>query len=1610
MDFDSDYPYPASLNREDDSRPYFFDQPIRDRLRDGLDSTNFVVVDQLLRTFRVPSSGIGLVALANEISQGLSLLQTIVPTFPMPSWHGRIGQVISPLEALLANDAARDLSSLRNLPRQPLRNFLAPTGKRVSITEIRLLRAIRALLALEMLVRKKEISFDFSEEYARWLAGKYPPELTPEHMETETLLELSSDKNLRPEAQKVLNHIAYALRYELDNPFGEDPSKTSLLLGKRSVDQNDDPDEDEDLADEVNSDPADLKDLLDSLLAAEAIATRRKFSGVPTFECMYPFELELVFPRILSKSEGKFSDEAFASELTVIIGVLPSQFHRVSLDGDVSQGFSIRADGRCVKVSLDRIIGRKTDTEQEGEAVAARCFEIPLPVEVARQIEVRRQKHFGATTLDQLFDVSMEVLRKSTKAMLRLISVSSHRATLTRLAHTWGRYVLSVSRDEVYASAIAIDFTIGTSANFNYLTIRAEKLKTILQICYRQIGYSGILAEVDIQDVQSLRLPNAAQVTELLTHLASETAAAISTLPKHCSNEQLIATHFIVVVNIFVMFKVLTATRPLEEETTTRSQLDLYNALLGVVDKRTAPYHEQRIVRLSKFLVRWLEIYLAWLRLVAYRLSGIIPQLAELINSATELNVTGDRHPLFFIINQSLETKCIGAKELKGVLDQYEIFPNGGRHWVDDLLRETDIDSATIMGQAGRANPSQEIFGRWSGAIPAVALKTVASAIDNWLDSLELTPTPSLNPRQYRSSGLTPDTKPYVPKLLQTDTAWSELKLLRSIAAPEPCPFTRSTVALAARFSEIFREWRRQAPPPGWIGVALSLILEDCVISEAELFGALAEIDGGTIYTSASSIFVDSRPQVLGIRRTQLSLITLHLARKLRSAGPAPTTFEHFEISETNGRHLGQTAASVRLALECGEAHFIMHAPSAVSSWARGLIFARTTRPDTVARHIFGLIERPKFDLRRRDRCVDAPSSVADALNRAKAALHNGGSHKDVLSTLREDLDQLNDHDLDSTGTKIEIGYLGSLAAKLDNLHTLLRYESGARTFVRLAAEAIEQHGADETDWRKIVKQALEGRHDNSAPDITAINFVLDWQGIDLHIFQRSSAPPSARTYADIVSLREAQCAENLLLRQSIHPGDDHHLAFVALGILKAHPLRWNALAHLRLCDLALDVSCPHLVISKEAGANLKSDNAPSVLRLTDSQLRENLTVIANLRRSRFPGDPLVPVFGDNKNPRSIETASRVHRLLTDALWRATGSPVIRVHDLRHHAISQRTHRLLAPSRKGSLDTLHLRQGLFECAVEAGQSCPQVSVENYGHDFDRLRAEHFSMIKDKLASASDIFVAAVTGVPAATLRKRHSRYPEYVPDLAEGFSWSNFGTGATIVPLESLVANGQDHIPVTQDDQRHQTHTPLAVYVGLRLLGDSREAARMVSGLSEERARPLETGLASATQRLGAPLQARCDINREIFLGAILNKNLAVAMTVAHPDRHLIARIERSLRVVGDEWTISDPLDALGLSPWISVWAANGISTELLIRPSKRSVIDSDLLAKANRSGFARARALAPRHFARGIGAILRFFPTPESATPPGKARTSPQNTFLLGACALSIHWHLTGE
>lgn len=1558
------------------------------------------VVDALIHAFRIPESGIGMIALAAATRRDLASLKSIAPKVFVPDWASRICEIVSPLSKSRGTDESRDLIALRDLPRLPIRDYLAPLGQGLPLSKVRILQAIRALLTLVILSTKGELTADLARELARWLNGKLPAGLDSATLTPYSLAQLVSAKNLRPETIKLINQIAFAIQNELRNPFGE-PVHEPLVIAKRNVSDG----HAKDGKEGPEAIQAVERDILSDRLAEQASATRRRFSGLVTSGELHHFELELAFPQILAFCNGDNDDEAFAAETAFHIGILPSQYHRFPLSFPGNRGYAICPEGNAIRLDLTKVIGGSA----EDEAADARAVIIPFPDEFARRIQKRLSKFPAAKSYDQLFSVPMDELQRSTRSMLRSISISSHRVTLTRLARSRGRYSLYHCRDEAYAALIGVDFLLGTTANFNYLSIRAERLKSILRVCYRGLGYAGDLATENVRDVRSPYLPNEHQVAALLTQLATKSAAAIASLPNHCRIQQLFATHSSIAKDIYVLTKFLTGSRPVEIETVTRTQVNLVQGLAAITDKRISPYHERRCIALPAYVVEWLGTYADWLRLVACRLSRTDREQAALINSAATSS-SQDWHPLFFSLNSEGASVPIGSQVLATTLASYGIASNAGRHWVDAVARDANIDSAAIMGHAGRGNPGQELFGRWSGATPSIALRPVSQVVDRWLDRLNLPHIPTITPRTDKRLTVPHNARPYVPKLLETNTGWMESASPRG-PSEEPCPLSRSTAAQAASFPRIFSLWRENTPPPGWAGVALSLVLEDGVICEAELLGVLAQIATGTVFESPDRVFVDSNTRSHGIRRTDLSIVTRQLARKVSANDAVPIALTDLDAPVKNWSASHVPPLSTKDIVAIAEAYVVMNFPAAVSAWARGETFARTSRPATVARGIHGRMEPPTFNLQRRVHRSIALRSTAEAIQLAKSKREGGASHETAINVLRDALECIRADGCDTVHTRMEIGYLLELSKTLSNLNTLLRYESGARSFIRLAADAIAESGADDIEWKQLIAVALEGRMDGSAPDITAINSALRWMGLDINVFRRTAAPPSSLSYAEIVSAREVTIAINLFEGQRRRLGDDYHLASIAILLLAELPLRWDSVAHLRLCDLTLTVPCPHLAITEEAGANLKSRNAVRVLRLTNQNLVRDLELLADVRRARFPDDPYVPLFGDANDPRSNETANRVHRLITDALWRATGSPVICVHDLRHHAITRRIHSFLSPGAHLTLDTLALRQGLIECAIDAGQSWPQVSMENYGHGMEQLRTQHYRGLLTELDPPSDVFIAAVTGVPAATIRKRRSRDPGYIPDLAEGFAWDDFGQGTTIVPLASLVDDSRDHIALTAEDGDHTTNTRRAVYVGLRLLGDREEVARAVSGLSFEHVQNLELAVATAPQRLGSALLARHDINRQVFLDDVLNTELAVAMSAIQPERSSIARIEKSLQRAGEEWTFANPQDALDLTAWIRIWAANDISTEFLLRPAERSVVDSDILGRARSAGFARARTLPPRHFRRGVRAILRFFPKSATATKTTRTRASPQKAFLVGACALAIlYYPLRGE
>lgn len=1584
-------------------RPYRTEPLTVAAMQNHLSSRASHVLSQLIETFAIPESGVGIQALLHELRADLLVLRKI---FAIPDWAIALEDLRISLVTEFGDDSVRDLASVRSQPKNGLRDYLAPLNTKLSPDRQRAVRAMRGAVTLKLIASHEQISTSLADEIKRWLSGDGPASLTLQNIRPQQLWTVRQSYPCDSLTARLVTHLIEALEARLDDPFKKvGPASTfTAPATQEAINDEEDGDKGESSTPASQNPP----DPLRGFVAEAGNAGVRLFSGVPTFHGMHPGELEMTMPQVIQQWRGNASDEGLAALLTLFTRILPSGFGRLPISADGGAGIWVDVTAGHVCWNLDEVISSHNKEKPFKRSSNDRFVRIPLPGEVANDLRSRLAKVVKARTIDQLFTLDMENLAKATKSMLRRLALSSHRPTLTRLSRTWARYILALCQDEVYAAAIGIDFTIGTSANFNYAMLLGTRLLKILPEAYKRVGLSGELPTGPLGDVGSLWLPDVHQVASFVESAINGVARTIRSLPRRTSKRAIQTAHNEVSVKLYAVFMLLLGSRPLSEETITRSRIDCTTGIGIKTDKRTAPYHERRLVCLAPTLRAWLQLYIAWLQLLAYRMASEDRNLSGAIASVINLSLDGDGHPLFFRFMDDGQVAPLGSADLEAAYTEFGIKNNGGRHFLDWLLRKAGIDSAAIMAWAGRGNPGQECFGSWSAAVPLAVLGACANVIEDWLGTLSLPPVPKLQPRPLPTAVLRTKRPAYIPKLLQSKPDWASENENR---LQEPCPFLDSTVTFASLYAEFFRMWRRRAPPEGWLGVALSLIFEDGVFHEAELGGMLKVLQQGTLYRHHREFFGDSKSDPLGIRRVWVSETTIRLLYQVDEAGEAQFAGEDLDHKVDEFLSVVRPDAKgkgLTFIMACGRAFYSLRVPGVLFGWMSGSRFARTSRPETVARHLIGAIEHPKFDVRRRRRGnTRTPEVIRRAMTRCARKVRGGSSHASQLSWLCGYLNAIFPDLEVSSHESLVAGYLVHLCAEQKNIFTVVRYESGARTFLEKAADAIAKIGFSQVDWRLLIDSCLVSENEAfvEGPNRTSINHALNWMGIDIRIYRRKGPPQSAYRYAEFPSAREREIAVGLLDAQQTTVGDDWHLAATALMLLFEHPHRWDDVSHLRLCDAALDVEHPHLVITLEAGGALKTDNAPRVLFLRDGNLVARLKAICAQRQSRFPDDPLVPIFGDDGDPRINVAAARIHDLLGEALRCATGSPIIRVHDTRDAVISREIADLMAPDGEGCTGrALHSRQAMFRISVDTGHGAPDVSVENYGNGLDVLRRRWVTRINGTLDCPPSIaFLSKVTGVPAATYRKRLSRNSSATHDLFENFGNDiMLRTEAKVVLLSSLVICGQEHLPLDSNSVDEGLLTGAALYVGLRLLGESRNDARLASRLTEAYASRMDSGITAINRQRPITLASRNDINRETFIDAVIESGLVIAMHAAQPPRVVINRLGTAMPFAGDPWEFSTAEDALNLKSWFGVWKANGIGIEVVMKPGSSSAVDDYQLGQLRNAGVSRARHLPGRHFPRGVCISLRFLPAKEKNSS-GYARASPQLAFLVTACSLSL-------
>lgn len=1558
-------------------------------------------LDFLTKTFGVRESAIGLMALLHQITTDLASLRSV---FSVPEWAKHLDALYSHLKAISSNDHIRDLRALQSQPSSSLRTFLTPFAV-MKPSQHRAIRAMRALATLQLLAKKEHLVGPLADQLARCLKGKSLRGLGPEDIAPERVREIGRSLPVESPEARLLTFILEPLEMPLTDPFATSVPAASQRVVKAA-----------NASDLSCSSPNNgndtpptqsVRDPLKGFLAEETHASIKMFSGIPDlYRGLLPFELESIFSGTRFHWEDETPDEYLAAWLTLLTRVMPQHFDRVPLHADEGAGLWIDIARGYIAWNLDEILSSHKSETPFQRSADDRHFLIPLPQEIHQELQ-RRFPTGTNRTVASLFQQQVKDLGVSTKRFLRGLTISSHRPTLSRLSDSWARHLLSLCRDEVYASALGIDFTVGTPSNLHYATLRGGRIRGILEEAYRRLGLSGELSNENVPDIPSRRLPAQETVAALVEQSLRRVADVITKFPRRATIGGLKAAHNEIALTLYGVFKLLTGGRALQEETVTYSRIDLASGFVELCDKRTAPYHERRVICLPPTLRRWMRTYVGWLRVVAYRIAYEDHRLSDAITSTLDTPWDGDRLPFFFQF-QGKEIRSLGSENLGPIFDAAGLKNNSGRHFVDAIFRARGLDSAAIMGWMGRGYPGQEIFGRWSAAIPKDALGEGATAIESWLSDLSLPQAPEITPRA--TEGLSPRHKEdrYVPALLHELPDALTVKMTGMV---EPCPYQGHHVLEASLFPRLYQGWRSAAPPAGWPGVAMSLVFEDGVILEEELFGVLDEMQQGVIYRHQHCYFVDARTPTYGIRRVWLSIVTIRLLHQIRAKGLEGAGRATVEAvagkfvakvlpkSGTRGIHFIQRSL---------QAFQFFHIPALLHAWMRGDSFARISRPQVVARELFGCREHPSFEQRFSHRGRRRFHDFSTLHRRANEALASGAADKTVLAQFEKDLAEIQPNHAPDTLEWFVVGYAIYLCNNQATLASVSRYLTACRPFLELIVANLSESAWDHIDWQSLVMQCL-GSHEqgmDKAPDRAAINHCLAWLGVDERIYRRSGPPPSAFAYADRMTEHEGKIAIAILRSKRKTPGDLWHRASVALSLLLAAELRWDELACLRLGDFCLESGRAHLVVTRESGARLKSTNAQRVIPLADAQLVAELAELYAQRDARFSLDVLVPLFGDETELRKHTSLDKVHDLIADALWRASGSETLRVHDSRATGLTRKVGNLLGPlPGKTAGGTLDLRQAVYRISAQAGHVTPGVSIENYVHDLDRLRRQwQDHILAHFVTHTRPAFAAGVTGVREGTYRQRARRSSpargEYC--YLEGFdAVQAFETGATVRELEDLVVPGLTEAAALTAQDNQIELVAAGIYIGLLLLGEPSESARLAAALPIEQANHLETRLTALQRGRVSPLRGHAAISRDGFIEAALESKLILAMHATAPHITVIRRLMTAVDLMGGPWELMDPEDLLDAAAWLDPLRSAGIEPRLQLKSRGQSRLDDHWLQRFSRFGI-QTRIYPPSHFPRGVAGRVKFgrLGTGKQVS---QFRASPQLTYLVSTSIFAL-------
>jgi hypothetical protein len=1569
------------------------------------------------RVLDLPKNGIGHLAGISELIRDLKNSNEFGNT--ATEWESALRSCKAELE--MSKTESQDLILTGKTASYQLRMLLTKSDQTLPRESKLQIKLLRARVILYHLGRRQPIP----ERLARWfvqiIAGnsKQANDLMAKlSYNREALRALRSSYAPESDQAEFLTSVITAIDAPIISPPTVSPQQVVPIVSTIHAHHTEDgvAGNDADIEDKSNPQIRDKDDanvdIVGQFLQQTEYARPRDFAGISnTWDYLQPSELENAVGTFTKDLEGPFAQESLVSLLAISTRTRPQAYRSIPITESTEHSMWIDLESGHICWKLEAVIDRKRWRKIRSEPKGRPPVRIPLPVEVSSRLHALFSTNPLAKNLGDFFGGNLSKLEGLSKKYLKKVSLNSHRLTLGRLASSFARYLVYTSQDEAYASLLGIDFRIGTPSNLNYCSFRANRVNSILREAYSRLGLSGKIGVPVTADVGSRFLGAMLKVDAILKDSLEEAFAVYGSV-KHKHDAASIAEAHNVISNAVLRAAcVVTGHRESDNHSFGHHTIDIKAGLALISDKLVSPYHQARLVPIPAVIAEWLKFYFRWLEHVQYRYLSLDKRVSKHIDSILKSQDRRANGPLFFSISSEGNIRGLKNTDIAEHFKRKGLEANSGRHWAENILRESGLDSAVIMAWAGHSAIGQEAYGVRSALDPMTIMYAVRHSLNTHLDLLCLPQPPSLVPRKANvkfahAHDFTLGGFGLKPELI-----------VGNLLSYEVCPFDENSLVRSRHFVEICRKWLSAASEKSVGSLAISLMLNDGIANREELIGVVKNILWGKIHKDNDTYFVDSDTVGLGIRRTWLSsasaILSTQVDKPKCDEAELISLIRNSASTLLNACELKKSVCSLEQILEMAQGFYSLRLPGILRGWMFGHVHARTSRPETVARHRSGLVEHPRIEEGTRSnksRQYSSDDFITKLILREADTTEYRGREKTRLCVLRDALLEYENIVSGAGALEIKLRYAIYLTGAVDSPKTVQRYYYPLRQFIETCCLSID--GLDdsaEIEWKAQVNDfrntCVAVSENGQSPELSALNHFLRCFSIDLITLQRSDPAAAARRYTEFPSLDEVRRAIDEMPTISSLPPPRTTQAVIAFKTMSARYLRWFEISRLRICDVAgLDNAT--LVISHEAVGTHKSNNADRTHCGIDSELSDELTSLAAIRSQQFKLDSESFLFCNPNNNRSVSQSDELRRLITDALWSATGSEFISPHCSRRLAPIIMCDEFFSPESRKLKSPLALRQFLFVLAGNIGHGDPLTTVSNYLCRFDEWRRQWVDhLLLESKIEASTIFSASLLGIPADTLRARARRNSRLVDNaILDDFDFESHPSFVSRTRcLEDYLVKATTRLPVDPTSSKSNEAVACAVYTSALLQGYDADLAAFISQICHSSKMQIDRGLAL----LSAGLGKAWNVNVSVSPTELLKNDLFMETSCLLSDCHLTTAtalaISRAIAQPNDAWILTSLEDAAVISKLI-FRIANQVVTCLVSRPKNK--VDGYRAFAIFPTDKYSHRQLSSRLFPRDCILRVQFIPlgTKEAGFP----ATTPITTFFISAilisrCALTL-------